>query len=134
MSRSRKPLRTPFTDLDQAIMSSIWQRGSATAEQVREDLAPKCKLKESTVRTLLGRLEKKGFLKHKVEGRAYAYSSIDEPQGFAVRAVRQIIEKFCAGSAEQLIVGMVDDEVLDADQLRRLADEIEKKPAGGKVK
>jgi predicted transcriptional regulator len=133
MSRSRKPLRNPFTDLEQAIMSSIWQRRSATAEQVREDLAPKYKMKESTVRTLLGRLEKKGYLKHKVEGRAYAYSSIDEPQGFAVRAVRQIIEKFCAGSAEQLIVGMVDDEVLDAEQLRRLADEIERK-SGGKVK
>jgi BlaI family penicillinase repressor len=127
MSRSRKPLRSPFTDLEQAIMASIWQRRSATAEQVREDLAPKYKLKESTVRTLLGRLEKKGYLGHKVEGRAYAYFSIDEPQGFAVRAVRQIIEKFCAGSAEQLIVGMVDDEVLDPEQLRRLADEIEKK-------
>lgn len=113
-------------------MSSIWQRRSATAEQVREDLSPKYKLKESTVRTLLGRLEKKGHLKHKVEGRAYVYSSVDEPRHFAVRAVRQIIDRFCAGSAEQLIVGMVDNEVLDAEQLRRLADEIEKKPAGGK--
>jgi BlaI family transcriptional regulator, penicillinase repressor len=120
-------LRTPFTDLEQAILSSIWQRSSATAEQVREDLAAEHKLKESTVRTLLGRLENKGYLKHKVEGRTYVYTSVAGPQGFATRAVRQIIDRFCEGSAERLITGMVDDEVLDAEQLRRLAKEIEKK-------
>jgi predicted transcriptional regulator len=108
-------------------MSSVWRRGSATAEQVREDLAAKHTLKESTVRTLLGRLENKGYLKHEVAGRTYVYESADKPQGFAIRAVRQIIDRFCGGSAEQLIVGMVDNEVLDAEQLRRLAKEIEKK-------
>jgi len=120
-------LRAPFTNLEQAIMASVWQRGSATAEQVREDLAPKHKLKESTVRTLLGRLENKGHLRHKVEGRAYVYSSVEEPRSFAIRAVQQIIDRFCAGSVEQLIVGMVDNDVMDARQLRRLAREIEKK-------
>jgi BlaI family penicillinase repressor len=129
--RSSKPLRNPFTDLEQAIMASVWRRSSATAEQVREDLAPKHKLKESTMRTLLGRLEKKGHLKHSVDGRTYVYKSTGEPQSFAIQAVRQLIERFCAGSAEQLLVGMVDHEVLDAGQLRRLADEIEKKPKGG---
>ncbi len=123
----KKPARGPFTDLEHAILSSIWQRGSATADQVREDLAPKRKLKDSTVRTLLGRLEKKGHLKHKVDGRTYVYSSVEGPQGLAIRAVRNIIERFCAGSAEQLLVGMVDHEVLDAAQLRRLAEEIAKK-------
>ena len=120
-------MRTPFTDLEQAIMSTVWRRDSATAEQVRKDLAPKHKLKESTVRTLLGRLEKKGYLKHEVDGRSYVYSSVDEPESFAIRAVRQIIERFCSGSAERLIAGMVNNEVLDAEQLRRLAKEIEKK-------
>ena len=74
MSNIQKPLRSLFTDLEQAIMSSVWRRESATAEQVRKDRAPKHKLKESTVRTLLGRLEKKGYLKHEVDGRVYVYS------------------------------------------------------------
>lgn len=126
MSRQKPRSRNSFTDLEYSIMSAIWRRGSATAEQVREDLAPKHALKESTVRTLLGRLEKKGHLKHSVEGRTYVYSSVEAPQSVAIRAVRQLIERFCAGSAEQLLVGMVDHEVLDAKQLRRLADEIEK--------
>ncbi len=119
-------MRTPFTNLEQAIMASVWHRGSATAEQVREDLAPKHKLKESTVRTLLGRLENKGHLRHKLEGRTYVYSSVEEPRRFAIRAVQQIIDRFCAGSAEQLIVGMVDNDVMNAQQLRRLAREIER--------
>jgi BlaI family transcriptional regulator, penicillinase repressor len=131
---AEKRLRTPFTDLEQAILASIWRRGSATAEQVREDLAAEHKLKESTVRTLLSRIENKGYLKHKVEGRTYVYSSVGGPQGFAMRAVRQIIDRFCEGSAERLIVGMVDDEVLDAEQLRRLSQEIEKKVRRRNVK
>lgn len=106
-------------------MSSVWRRRSATAEQIRQDLTPTRKLRESTVRTLLGRLENKGHLKHAVDGRTYVYSSVDEPRNLAIRAVRQIIDRFCAGSAEQLIAGMVDNEVLDAKQLRRLADQIE---------
>jgi BlaI family penicillinase repressor len=125
MSSVKTRLRNPFTDLEQAILSSIWRRESATAEQVREDLAPKHTLKESTIRTLLSRMEKKGHLKHTVDGRTYVYTSTEGPQSFAIKAVRQLIERFCAGSAEQLLVGMVDHEVLDAAQLRRLADEIE---------
>ena len=57
MRSRQKPLRSPFTDLEQAVMSSVWQRRAATAEQIRQDLAPARKLQESTVRTLLGRLE-----------------------------------------------------------------------------
>jgi predicted transcriptional regulator len=127
MSRTKKPPRNGLTDLEHALLSSIWRRGSATADQVREDLAPRRKLKDSTVRTLLGRLEKKGHLKHRVDGRTYVYSSVESPQGLAIRAVRNIIDRFCSGSAEQLLAGMVDHEVLDAAQLRRLAEEIAKK-------
>src|SRR5580704_10843370 len=133
MKQAKTALRNPFTDLEQAIMASIWRRGSATAEKVREDLAPKHKLKESTIRTLLGRLEKKGHLKHAVDGRTYVYSGVERPQAFAIRAVRQLIERFCAGSAEQLLVGMVDHEVLDSGQLRRLADEIDKSSKKGSL-
>ena len=108
-------------------MSSVWRRSSATTEQVREDLAPRFPLKATTVRTLLARLETKGHLKHRVDGRTYVYSSVGNAESFAVRAVRQIIERFCAGSAEQLITGMVHDEVVGPEQLRRLADEVEGK-------
>jgi BlaI family transcriptional regulator, penicillinase repressor len=130
MRRTKKSLRGPFTDLEHAVMSIVWRHGSVTADQVRRDLARKHDLRESTVRTLLRRLEEKGHLTHKVEGRTYLYSSVDEPQSFAIRAVRQIIDRFCAGSAEQLIVGMVDNKMVDSEQLRTLAEDIENKSSG----
>ncbi|MGH9664353.1 MAG: BlaI/MecI/CopY family transcriptional regulator [Bryobacteraceae bacterium] len=134
MHRTPKPLRSAFTELEYGVMSSIWRRGSATAEQVREDLEPAHSLKDSTVRTLLARLEEKGHLRHAIEGRTYVYSSVEPPQKFAVRAVKQILERFCGGSAEQLLAGLVDHEVVDAAQLRRLADEIGKRSRGGNRK
>ncbi len=91
-----------------------------TADQVREALASRRALKDSTIRTVLRRLEEKGYLAHRVEGRTYVYTGVNA-QNVAARAVRQIIDRFCGGSVEQLIVGMVEEEVLDRRELERLA-------------
>ena len=59
-----------------------------------------------------------------MEGRTNIYRGLTAPQNVAVRAVRQIIDRFCGGSVEQLLVGMVNDEVLDEQELQRLAKRI----------
>jgi len=105
-------------------MEIVWQRGSATAEDVRAALAERHPMKESTVRTILKRLEQKGYVKHVVEGRTNVYSGLEAPQHVAARAVRQIIERFCGGSVEQLLVGMVNNDVVDQHELQRLAQRI----------
>jgi predicted transcriptional regulator len=94
-------------------MDFLWTGASATAEQVREALAARHPMKESTARTMLTRLEEKGYVRHRVEGRSNIYSGIDAPQKVAARAVRQIIERLCGGSVEQLLVGMVANDVID---------------------
>lgn len=86
-------------------------------------------MKESTVRTILRRLEGKGFVTHQVQGRTYIYRATDAPRNVAVRAVRNIIDRFCGGSAEDLVMGMVDNAVLDRDQLERLARKIAQRKA-----
>ncbi len=116
----------PLSELEHAIMEILWRRRTATADQIREDLAPTRDLKDSTVRTILRRLEVKGHAKHRVSGRTYVYSGVESQQNFAVRAVRQIIDRFCSGSVEQLLVGMVDNEILDAKELRRLASKVDR--------
>ena len=113
-----------LSPLENQLMRLIWDRGPSTAEQVREALRPQHPLKESTVRTLLRRMEEKGFLNHQVEGRTYVYRAAVPPQKAAARAVRQIVERFCNGSVEALLVGMVDDRLLDGDELQRLADKL----------
>jgi predicted transcriptional regulator len=116
----------PLTDLQQAIVDLVWSSRSATAEQIRAGLAPKFRLKDSTVRTLLRRLEERGFLSHRTEGKVFIYESAVPPQSLAARAVQQIIERFWAGSAEQFLAGMVDEKVLTPAQIRKLADKVKK--------
>jgi predicted transcriptional regulator len=87
-------------------------------------------MKDSTVRTILRRLEQKGFLIHQVEGRTFIYKPVEARQNVAARAVKQIIDRFCGGSVEQLLVGMVDNEVLDRRQLEQLARKIAQRKGG----
>lgn len=56
-----------------------------------------------------------------MEGRTFIYRAADARESVAVRAVKNIIDRFCGGWAEQLLLGMVDNEVLDRKQLERLA-------------
>jgi len=111
-------------------MDYIWSHGSTTAEACREALAATRPMKDSTVRTVLRRLEEKGYLTHEIDGRTFIYKPSDKRQNVAVRAVKNIIDRFCGGSAEALLLGMVDNAVLDHKQLERLARKIaEGKPA-----
>ena len=113
-----------LTDLQQAIVDFIWSAGPATSEQIREGLAPARRLKDSTARTLLRRLEARGYLTHRVEGKVFVYEAAIRPRSMAASAVQQIIERFWAGSAEQFLAGMVDERVLTPAQIRRLAAKI----------
>ena len=121
---SAKNHRKSLSELEHLVMESVWRRKSASAEDIRFDLAERHPMKESTARTILKRLEDKGYVRHRVEGRTNVYSGIDAPQHVAARAVRQIIERFCGGSVEQLLVGMVNDDVVDQRELQRLAQRI----------
>jgi predicted transcriptional regulator len=115
-----------LTELQQAILNFIWSNGPATSEQIREALRPKHPLKDSSVRTLLRRLEQRGFLSHRVEGKVFLYEAALPQRSVAARAVRQIIEKFCSGSVEQFLVGMVDEKVLPIGEIRRLVRKVKK--------
>ena len=114
-------------------MDHIWQHGPSTAEDCRESLAASRPMKDSTIRTVLRRLEEKGYLTHDVDGRTFIYRAADAKENVAVRAVKNIIDRFCGGSAEQLLLGMVDNEVLDRKQLERLAQRIAESESRGKT-
>jgi len=111
-------------EVEQAVMDYIWSHGRVTAESCREALTASRPMKDSTIRTVLRRLEEKGYLTHEVEGRTFIYRASDARQNVAVRAVKGIIDRFCGGSAEELVLGMVDNAVLDRKQLEHLARKI----------
>ncbi|HEX3877852.1 MAG TPA: BlaI/MecI/CopY family transcriptional regulator [Bryobacteraceae bacterium] len=114
----------PITELQQAILDFLWTAGPSTAEQVRRAIAAQHPLKESTVRTLLRRLEGRGLLTHTLDGKTFVYSATSAPRSLAARAVRHLIERFCNGSVDQFVLGMVDEKVLSAQQLERLANKV----------
>ena len=119
-SKSRAALST----LEHAAMRIVWERQPVSSEEVRGAIEHVHPLKASTVRTLLKRLEDKGYVTHEVAGRTYLYRALVKQSNVAVTAVRGIVEKFCAGSVENLLVGLVDDKQISAARLRELADQI----------
>jgi BlaI family penicillinase repressor len=129
MSGDPKSTRASLSDLEHQLMEILWKRGSGTAEQIREALAPQHVLKDSTIRTVLRRTQEKGYVQHSIEGKAYIYRGVEKPRSVAVRAVRQILDKFCDGSLEQLLVGLVENEVVDRAELQQLARKPGRKPA-----
>jgi predicted transcriptional regulator len=116
-------------DLERDVMQLVWAHAPITAEIVREKLARR--LKESTVRTVLRRLEDKGYVEHIVDGRTYVYHAAQPRGRVAARAVQRIVDWFCNGSIEEVLVGMVDTAMLDQRQLRMLADKVAKAKAKG---
>ena len=113
-------VKAPLTDLENEVMRVVWDKGPCSVETVYEVISKKRDLKETTVRTLLRRLEQKGYLGHESEGRAYLYTATEAPRNLAARAVRQIIDRFCQGSVEELVSGMVESRALSRDELNRL--------------
>ncbi|HKE23107.1 MAG TPA: BlaI/MecI/CopY family transcriptional regulator [Bryobacteraceae bacterium] len=114
-------VRAPLTELENEIMTAIWTGGPSSVEAVHRVVSGTRRLKETSVRTLLRRLEQKGYLQHEVEGRAFIYRAVEPARGLAARAVRQIIDRLCRGSVEELVSGMVDAKVLSHQELDQLA-------------
>ena len=114
MTNTRQTRLKNLGEVEQSVMDYIWSHGPSTAEACREALAGSRPMKDSTIRTVLRRLEEKGYVTHNVEGRTFIYRAADRRQNVAVRAVKNIIDRFCGGSAEELVLGMVRSAPLRA--------------------
>jgi BlaI family transcriptional regulator, penicillinase repressor len=112
------------TPLEQFLMDYVWAHPNCTAEMCREGLASQRRLKDSTIRTILRKLEEKGYVTHAVDGRTFVYRAVDTKRNVAVQAAKQLIDRFCDGSVEELLVGLVDNQLLEPRQLQRLAEKI----------
>lgn len=121
VKKKKQPALSP---LENAVMQIVWDDQPVTAEDVREKMDSSHGLKASTVRTLLRRLEEKGYVTHDVDGRTYVYRATVKQTNVATSAVRTIVDKFCAGSVENLLVGLVDDKQISSKRLQDLANQI----------
>ena len=113
-------------------MRAVWESEPCSVEAVHVVVSRTHRLKETSTRTLLRRLEQKGYLKHEEAGRAYLYRAVEPARSLAARAVRQIIDRFCQGSVEELVSGMVEAKVLSKGELTRLEEFVKGQKQGGK--
>ena len=127
-------LRTkpPLTPLERDVMQAVWNDEPASVEAVHQAVSHKHKLKETSVRTILRRLEEKGYLRHEAAGRAYVYRAAAPAASLAAVAVRQIVDNFCRGSMEELVSGMVEAKVLSRTELKSLEEFVRGYKEGGK--
>jgi len=125
--------RKRLSALEHLVMEVLWARASGTAEEVRQALMDRHPMKESTTRTILKRLEEKGYVSRTVRDRVNVYAGRVAPARVGARALRQIVDRFYGGSIEQLLVGMVADEVVGERELQQLATRIAKRRKTGGV-
>lgn len=118
-------------ELESCVMQLLWTHGTLTAERVRELLNRE--LKEATVRTVLRRLEEKGYVAHEVNERTFVYFAIETRAHAAAQAVKRIVDWICDGSIEEVLVGMVDAKMVSRATIDRLAKRIEHAKKAGKT-
>lgn len=121
MGREQK---TELGPLEDAVMKVIWESGESTADEVRQKVDSETELKDSTIRTVLRRLEAKGLLSHRLEGRTFVYFQKVARESLAARAVKGIADRFCKGSISDLLLGMANDQMVTAQELEELAEKV----------
>ena len=121
-----KGTRPPLGDLEHELLAILWQHGEMTAFAVRQQVARD--LKDATIRTVLRRLEEKDYVDHTVVNGTFVYRAKETPESAAASAVHDIVQRYCGGSLERMLLGLVDSGVVSADQLKVLAGKLRRKP------
>jgi BlaI family penicillinase repressor len=126
---ARTPSET-MTPREAQVMEAVWRLGEATAEQVRGALPEP--LHDSTVRTLLRVLEAKGYLRHEARGKTYLYRAAIAKRKAQRRVLRSVLARFFGGSAHDLVLRLIEDERITAEELALLGRLVPATSAPGK--
>ena len=109
---------TAFTERELDIMSILWEEGSGTVAEVRDELATS--IGYTGVLKMLQILEMKGMVRHEREGRAYRYFPEVGPAEAGDQALGRIVDKIFQGSAELALERLVSERNLDPDEVQRM--------------
>jgi len=109
-------------DLEHELLTLLWKHGAMTAVAVRKAL--RRDLKDPTIRTVLRRLEDKGYVSHKVERGTFIYTAKETQEGAAAKAVKGIVDKFCGGSVERMLLGLVEASLIEPKELNALVGKV----------
>jgi predicted transcriptional regulator len=119
----KRPL-PPLGDLEHELLTILWAQGELTAFAIRKQV--KRKLQDATVRTVLRRLEEKGYVTHSVVSGTFVYRATETAEATAANAVHGIVERFCGGSIEKVLSGLVKADLLDPSHLKSIASKLKR--------
>jgi len=120
--------RAQLGRLEQEVLQFILRNPGSNAEHVR--LALRRPLRESTVRTVLSRLEQKGMLTHTVDQRTFLYRASQSRGLMAAKAVQRVADWLCNGSVDDVLLGLVEAKAIGRQDLQRLLERIEERKKG----
>jgi BlaI family penicillinase repressor len=122
----RKATQT-LTEQELEIMKIVWDLGSATVRQVYERLLEQREIAYTTVLTMMQVLERKGRLRKSPEEKAHVYKPAEEKQKVIGGMVQEFLNRVFNGSAEPLLLHLLEGERLSADEVDRLRKSLKKK-------
>jgi BlaI family transcriptional regulator, penicillinase repressor len=125
MSQKRQDL-PELTPAQGEIMEIVWELGEVSASAVRRALSPTRPVARNTVRTLLERMEEKGWITHREDGRTFLYSAAQPRQATIGHKVWEVIDNVCGGSAEALVTALLDYRGLSSGELDRIREMLAK--------
>ena len=109
------------------IMAILWEQGASTVAEVKDKLGDH--LAYTTVLTMLRNLAAKEYVGHEPDGRAHRYFARVRQQAARKSAIRHLASKLFQGSADLLLTQLVADRKLNEDQVRRIREILDEKPA-----
>ena len=113
-----------LTTAQREIMEIVWKRGEVTVAEVRDTIAANREVARTTVQTMMVRLEDRGWLTHREDGRTFVYSA-KRPRKVSLGAkVSQMVDQLFAGSPEELVTALIEYRGLTADEAIRIRDMI----------
>jgi BlaI family transcriptional regulator, penicillinase repressor len=123
-----------LTEAELRLMDVLWQQGPSTVQQVLEALPKKSQLAYNSVLTTIRILEKKGYLRHIKDGRAHVYRPLVERAEASRSEIRHLANRFFKNSHEMLVLNILEDHGVDAEELQRLRQLLEQaQPDGNKI-
>lgn len=120
-----------LTGLQLSILRVLWERGEATTQDVREGLMGGRPLALTTVATIMSRLERKGVLTHRREGRHYVYRATVSESGVRRSKVKELTENLFGGDPVALLSHLVRGDEVDADEVQRIREMLDAAVASG---
>ena len=115
-----------LTEAELRIMEVLWAKGPGTVQQVLDWLPPKPALAYNSVLTTIRILERKGYVEHAKDGRAHVYRPLLQRQDATRSEIRHLVSRFFRDSHEELVLNILEDRGLDADELARLREMLQR--------